>query len=155
MVATNTAPSGGDKAASSCVSSTPKAKTVTSQLTSSLRKDLQLSSSSFSHGSQAFPRRATGGITFNNTNPTTTRRFSSASVVGARMAAARQAETDLQNSSNINGGSSANTAAGAQASSSSSGHGASGGGGNGTASDSDSGKVRTLKSAFLGWFNKI
>ncbi|KAL9899119.1 javelin-like isoform 3-T3 [Glossina fuscipes fuscipes] len=140
VVAISTTPSGSDKAASSCVSSTPKTKTVTSQLTSSLRKDLQLSSSSFSHGSQAFPRRATGGITFNNTNPTTTRRFSSASVVGARMAAARQAETDLQNSSNVNGSSSTNTAAGAQASSSSSGHGASGGGGNGTASDSDSGK---------------
>uniref|UniRef100_A0A1A9WU60 Uncharacterized protein n=1 Tax=Glossina brevipalpis TaxID=37001 RepID=A0A1A9WU60_9MUSC len=151
VVATSTIPTTGvDKVAgsvsSSSSSSTPKTKTVTSQLTSSMRKDLQLSSSSFSHGSQAFPRR-TIGITFGNTNPATTRRFSSASVVGARMVAARQAETDLlqNNSNNISGGGSTNTAAGAQASSSTSnGHGGAnsggGGGGNGTASDSDSGK---------------
>ncbi|XP_075147712.1 javelin-like isoform X2 [Haematobia irritans] len=116
------------------VSSTPKPSSIAAQLTSSMRKDLQLSSSSFPASQPPFQRRATGGSAFSNINgnggnPVATRRFSSASVVGARVA--RQTENDLQHS-NVSGGS--------VAASSTHGSGIISGGNGGTASDSDSGK---------------
>ncbi|XP_065371170.1 serine-rich adhesin for platelets isoform X2 [Calliphora vicina] len=139
---TATTPGGGTGAGSYLISSTPKTSTIAAQLTSSLRKDLQLSSSSFNHPAP-FQRRATAssaGQTNANTNTIsttthTTRRFSSASVMGAR--AARQANQDYegQHNSNVSG----NSVAAGVTSSSSSTH--SGGVNNGgTASDSDSGK---------------
>lgn len=148
---TATTPSGGNGAGSYLISSTPKTSTIAAQLTSSLRKDLQLSSSSFNHPAP-FQRRAnasSAGLA-NSSNTQTTRRFSSASVVGARVS--RQASQDYegQHNSNVSGNS---VAAGVTNSSSTT---LSGGVNNGgTASDSDSGKVRTLKSTFLGWLNKI
>lgn len=145
-VATSPVPTG-----SYLVSSTPKPSSIAAQLTTSLRKDLQLSSSSFSATQQPpFQRRATGGLTSStgNANPVaTTRRFSSASVVGARVT--RQAEHDLQHS-NVSGSS----VAGVTNSSSSNGGSGCLVGSNGAASDSDSGKVRTFKSTLLGWLNK-
>uniref|UniRef100_A0A1I8ML30 Uncharacterized protein n=1 Tax=Musca domestica TaxID=7370 RepID=A0A1I8ML30_MUSDO len=156
-VATSPAPTG-----SYLVSSTPKPSSIAAQLTTSLRKDLQLSTSNFS-ANQApppFQRRATGGglSSSNNSNPVATRRFSSASVMGAR--AARQAENDLHHS-NISG----NSVAGVTSNSSSShGSGGIGGGNGGTASDSDSGKnfsfdknygyIKELKSALNQYFEE-
>ncbi|XP_073814625.1 javelin-like isoform X3 [Musca autumnalis] len=139
-VATSPVPTG-----SYLVSSTPKPSSIAAQLTTSLRKDLQLSNFPANQVPPPFQRRATGGglnSSNNNTNgnPVATRRFSSASVMGAR--AARQAENDLHHS-NISG----NSVAGVTSNSTSS-HGSGGGigGGNGgTASDSDSGKRRISK----------
>ncbi|KAI8119781.1 hypothetical protein CVS40_9010 [Lucilia cuprina] len=135
---TATTPGGGNGAGSYLISSTPKTSTIAAQLTSSLRKDLQLSSSSFNHPAP-FQRRATASSAVqsnsNNSNTQTTRRFSSASVMGAR--SARQASQDYegQHNSNVSG----NSVAAGVISSSSSTH--SGGVNNGgTASDSDSGK---------------
>ncbi|XP_061399672.1 serine-rich adhesin for platelets [Musca vetustissima] len=158
-VATSPVPTG-----SYLVSSTPKPSSIAAQLTTSLRKDLQLSTNNFS-ANQApppFQRRATGGglssNSSNNSNPVATRRFSSASVMGAR--AARQAENDLHHS-NISG----NSVAGVTSNSTSShGSGGIGGGNGGTASDSDSGKnfsydknygyIKELKSALNQYFEE-
>lgn len=149
---TATTPSGGNGAGSYLISSTPKTSTIAAQLTSSLRKDLQLSSSSFNHPTP-FQRRATASSVSHsnaasaNSNHTT-RRFSSASVMGARVARQTSQDYEGQHNSNVSGNSV--NAAGSTSSTHS------GGVNNGgTASDSDSGKVRTLKSTFLGWLNKI
>ncbi|XP_037952713.1 rho GTPase-activating protein gacF-like isoform X2 [Teleopsis dalmanni] len=91
-------PHNNDNASSYLVSSTPKPSAIAAHLNATLRKDLQLSSNSFSHGSSAqqqFQRRTTNATTPTATTTTTgaavttTRRFSSASVMGARITAAR------------------------------------------------------------------
>lgn len=156
-MASSPVPSGGG---SYLVSSTPKPSSIAAQLSTSMRKDLQLSSNSFSATQPPFQRRTAGGggggVLNANTHPTTTRRFSSASVVGARVA--RQvADSDLQQHSNISGSSvtAITNSASSNGGSGSVGGISVGGGNGGTASDSDSGKVRTLKSTFFGWLNKI
>ncbi|KAM7364475.1 javelin-like isoform 3-T3 [Cochliomyia hominivorax] len=134
-----TTPGGSNGGGSYLISSTPKTSTIAAQLTSSLRKDLQLSSSSFNHPAP-FQRRGTassaGQSTTNSGNTThTTRRFSSASVVGARTSRQAAQDYEAQHNSNVSG----NSVAAGVTSSSSSTH--SGGINNGgTASDSDSGK---------------
>ncbi|XP_059218531.1 bromodomain-containing protein DDB_G0270170 isoform X2 [Stomoxys calcitrans] len=165
-LASSSSPVPNNGGASYLVSSTPKPTSIAAQLTTSLRKDLQLSSSSFPASQPPFQRRATSGSvgfgqanTNSNTNtnhngngnPVAARRFSTASAVGAR--AARQAEHDAQHHSNVSGGS------GVAISSHSS-----GGGGGGTASDSDSGKnfsfdknyghIKEIKSGLIHYFEE-
>lgn len=150
---TATTPGGGNGAGSYLVSSTPKTSTIAAQLTSSLRKDLQLSSSSFNH-TTSFQRRsaATSALQSNSSaNTNANRRFSSASTVGARSNRQPSSQdSDGQHNSNVSGNS-VNAVAVLSTSSSHSGNGHNGG----VASDSDSGKVRTIKSTLLGWLNKI
>ena len=151
---TATTPGGGNGAGGYLVSSTPKPSTIAAQLTSSLRKDLQLSSSSFNH-TTALQRRSVASTALQNTSSTNTnanRRLSSASIAGTR--GNRQPpsqDSDGQHNSNISG----NSVNAAAVLSTSSSHSGSGGHNGGVASDSDSGKVRTLKSTLLGWLNKI
>lgn len=116
------------------MSSTPKPSAIAAHINATLRKDTQLNTSNY--GAQQFLRRATGGnVAAAATNSAgsgqsvvnssaTARRFSSASVVGARIASRSQSQ---------DGGSGEQQQQQQQQ------------------SDSDSGKVRTLKSTFLGW----
>lgn len=103
-----------------------KPSSITSQLNSSLRRDLQLSASNMSsNGSASSTLRKT--TTNQTSNPNSNRRFSSGSNIVARNTSNR---TVTQQEHLV----------GADLAAS-----------NGSGTDSDSGKVRTLKSTFLGW----
>lgn len=142
-ISANSTPVAKAAAGGYLISSTRKVKIRnTAQATPTVRKESPLTSNSFSHRSQIDNRNKSNNIPQTTVNAVPARRFSSASVTAARLATvARQSELNLPGSNlsvctntistNINGN------------------------GGGTASDSDSGKVRTLKSTFLGWLNKI
>ncbi|XP_053970143.1 uncharacterized protein LOC128871960 [Anastrepha ludens] len=82
------------------VSSTPKPSAIAAHLNATLRKDMQLNTSSY--GAQQFLRRATGGNASANSSAisgqsgvnssVTARRFSSASAMGARIASRNQSQ---------------------------------------------------------------
>ncbi|XP_036324763.1 uncharacterized protein LOC118738009 isoform X2 [Rhagoletis pomonella] len=91
----------GSSAGSYIVSSTPKPSAIAAHLNATLRKDMQLNTSSY--GAQQFLRRATGGNASPNSSVSssglsvvnsnaTARRFSSASVMGARIANRSQSQ---------------------------------------------------------------
>ncbi|XP_067617022.1 serine-rich adhesin for platelets isoform X2 [Eurosta solidaginis] len=97
LLISNSSPTISTTTNSYIVSSTPKPSALAAHLNATLRKDLQLNTNSY--GAQQFLRRATGGGSVGSANSSTTssgqsvvnnsataRRFSSASVVGARIA---------------------------------------------------------------------